>query len=44
MDVRLHEQVSIPLGKLTLKGDLIIPAEANSIIIFSHGNGSSRFS
>jgi putative phosphoribosyl transferase len=44
MDVRLHEQVSIPLGKLTLKGDLLIPAEANSIIIFSHGSGSSRFS
>src|SRR5438477_6287782 len=27
-----------------LRGDLHIPAEADSLVIFSHGSGSSRFS
>ena len=42
--MRVHEQVSIPLDKLRLKGDLLVPADASAIIIFSHGSGSSRFS
>jgi putative phosphoribosyl transferase len=44
MDLRFHEEVSIPAGKVTLKGELLIPAKATAIIIFSHGSGSSRFS
>ena len=40
----LHELVSIPLDKIALKGDLFVPADANAIVIFSHGSGSSRFS
>lgn len=37
-------EVDIPVGELTLKGDLYIPSNAKGIIIFSHGSGSSRFS
>ena len=44
MDTRLYKEVSIPVGKVTLKGDLFIPVKAKAIIIFSHGSGSSRFS
>lgn len=44
MDLRFHEEVSIPVGKVTIQGELIIPKKAKAIIIFSHGSGSSRFS
>jgi putative phosphoribosyl transferase len=44
MNTQFHEDVSIPAGKATVKGELIIPAKAKAIIIFSHGSGSSRFS
>lgn len=44
MDTRFHKELSIPSGKITLKGELFIPLKARAIIIFSHGNGSSSFS
>ena len=44
MDVRFHKEVSIPVGKVTVQGELIIPLIAKAVIIFSHGSGSSRFS
>ena len=44
MDFRFHKKVSIPVGKLTVQGELIIPLKAKAIVIFSHGSGSSRFS
>ena len=44
MDLRFHKEVSIPVGKLTVQGELIIPLKAKAIVIFSHGSGSSRFS
>jgi dienelactone hydrolase len=44
MDLRFHKEVSIPAGKVTVYGELIIPVSAKGIIIFSHGSGSSRFS
>jgi dienelactone hydrolase len=44
MDFRFHKEVTIPVQEVKLKGDLIIPAEAAAIIIFSHGSGSSRLS
>jgi alpha/beta superfamily hydrolase len=44
MDFRFYQEVDIPLGTVTVTGELIIPKNANSIIIFSHGSGSSRFS
>jgi putative phosphoribosyl transferase len=44
MDLLFHKEVGIPVGKVTVYGELIIPFTASSIIIFSHGSGSSRFS
>jgi dienelactone hydrolase len=37
-------EIDIPLSSVTLKGDLVIPENANGIVVFSHGSGSSRFS
>ena len=44
MSTQFHKDVSIKAGKVIVKGDLFIPANAKAIIIFSHGSGSSRFS
>lgn len=44
MKLRLQEEVKIPVGEVTLQGELTIPEQTNAIIIFSHGSGSSRFS
>jgi dienelactone hydrolase len=38
------EAVEIPVGAVTLKGDLRVPPAAKGIVIFAHGSGSSRFS
>ena len=44
MKKEIGENVFIPLGSVTLEGRLEVPENADSIIIFSHGSGSSRFS
>jgi dienelactone hydrolase len=44
MEIRFHGDVSIPIGKVTVEGELTIPLKADAIVIFSHGSGSSRFS
>lgn len=44
MEFRFHDKVNIPMNKITVKGELILPQKANAIVIFSHGSGSSRFS
>lgn len=36
--------VTIPLEGVELEGDLQIPDEANGLVIFAHGSGSSRHS
>ena len=36
--------VHIPIGRVMLDGNLAIPFEAESIVLFAHGSGSSRFS
>jgi len=36
--------VQIPVGQVRLGGDMAIPDQAESIILFAHGSGSSRFS
>ena len=41
---QLKHQVRIPIGRIMLEGELIIPAEAKGIVLFAHGSGSSRFS
>ncbi len=42
--MRFNREVDIPLRDVRLRGELIIPADATGIIIFSHGSGSSRYS
>jgi len=45
--VREHAEetpVHIPVGRVTLEGDLAVPAGAESLVVFVHGSGSSRFS
>lgn len=44
MEEVLHIPVDIPVRNIKLPGELIIPTGAKSIIVFSHGSGSSRFS
>ena len=36
--------VKVEIGKITLEGDLCIPPDANGVVLFSHGSGSSRHS
>lgn len=36
--------IQLPIGKVKLEGDLIIPQGAKGIVLFAHGSGSSRFS
>lgn len=44
MEQNFHKIVNMPVGNVTIEGELIIPENATAIIIFSHGSGSSRFS
>jgi len=39
-----ENEVTIPIGKITLMGNLVLPKGAKGIVLFSHGSGSSRFS
>ena len=39
-----EREVRIALGKTALGGNLVIPPEAQGIVVFAHGSGSSRFS
>ena len=36
--------VEVPTGRVTLHGDLSVPAHARAVVLFAHGSGSSRFS
>ncbi|MBL7745604.1 MAG: dienelactone hydrolase family protein [Chitinophagaceae bacterium] len=44
MDYVYNKEVNIPVGKVKVEGELIIPQKANGIVVFSHGSGSSRLS
>lgn len=44
LDFRFYDEVQIPSGNVKLQGELIVPLTAESVVIFSHGSGSSRFS
>jgi dienelactone hydrolase len=44
MQYRFFKDVTIPAADGLLKGELIIPADADAVIIFAHGSGSSRLS
>jgi putative phosphoribosyl transferase len=40
-----HERaVRIPIDRITLEGDLVVPDPARGIVLFAHGSGSSRHS
>ncbi|MEJ8803192.1 dienelactone hydrolase family protein [Pontibacter sp. H249] len=43
-DLLINEQVNIPVGNISLIGDLVVPENAKGLVIFSHGSGSSRLS
>src|SRR5579885_616548 len=36
--------VRIDTGRVTLDGDLAVPAGSKAVVLFAHGSGSSRFS
>lgn len=40
----LTTEVQIPIGYISLYGDLVVPARASGIVLFAHGSGSSRHS
>ncbi len=40
----LHTVTEIPVGEVTLEGELAVPADAGGLVIFAHGSGSSRHS
>jgi len=42
--VDLEKQVHIPSGSVVLGANLAVPHDAQGIVIFVHGSGSSRFS
>lgn len=39
-----NHEIAVPVNHSQIHGNLEIPAHAGSIVIFSHGSGSSRFS
>ncbi len=36
--------VTIPADQVSLEGELVLPKDANAVVLFAHGSGSSRFS
>jgi dienelactone hydrolase len=44
MKTRFRQEVEIAIDNVQLKGDLFVPEQAEAIVIFSHGSGSSRHS
>ncbi|MBU6400732.1 MAG: dienelactone hydrolase family protein [Verrucomicrobia bacterium] len=38
------DHVRIPMGNVSLDGDLVLPPEPRGVVLFAHGSGSSRFS
>jgi len=39
-----HTHVSVPVGPVSLDGDLNVPAAPKGFVLFAHGSGSSRHS
>jgi len=38
------DDVTIPAGEVTLKGNIYLPPKAKGMVLFAHGSGSGRFS
>jgi putative phosphoribosyl transferase len=43
-EILLEREVTIPVGKQTLRGTLSLPTGASAVVVFAHGSGSGRFS
>ncbi|MBI2854238.1 MAG: dienelactone hydrolase family protein [Chloroflexi bacterium] len=39
-----EQALTVPAGKVTLEGNLYVPEDAEGIVVFVHGSGSSRLS
>src|SRR3990170_4510830 len=44
IEYQFLDEIEIPLGKISLMGDLRVPVRSDSIVVFAHGSGSSRHS
>ena len=44
MSDSVHRLVKIPIDRIELEGELIVPEDATGLVVFSHGSGSSRMS
>ncbi|MBA4181124.1 MAG: hydrolase [Anaerolinea sp.] len=40
----MAETLALPVDRVELAGDLVLPAGAEGLVVFVHGSGSSRFS
>jgi len=40
----MGDVVHIPVDSVSLEGELIVPNDANGVVVFAHGSGSSRHS
>jgi hypothetical protein len=40
----VQKLVNIPVDQISLEGELVLPGDTSSIVLFVHGSGSSRFS
>ncbi|MCU1299441.1 MAG: dienelactone hydrolase-like enzyme [Acidobacteriaceae bacterium] len=43
-DSSRERAVQIPIGQVTLQGDLAVPDSARGVVLFAHGSGSGRLS
>ena len=44
MAVQFENEILMPVGEVTLEGELQIPPNATGLVLFAHGSGSSRLS
>lgn len=44
MSAPSERAVRIPVGEVTLQGDLVVPPGASGVVLFAHGSGSGRHS
>ncbi len=44
LQTTIFRDVNVPLGQISLRGKLDVPAKASSVVLFAHGSGSSRLS
>jgi putative phosphoribosyl transferase len=40
----VHHDVEIPVGGVLLEADVVVPEQAQGVVLFAHGSGSSRHS